>query len=156
MLGKPIGSSQQTQYKKVMTFARICVEIDLSKPLPDSVEVSVGSYTWVQQLDYETLPFWCRLCNEYGHLQCRYPRAKPVVPQPSQPSRNPPRTDNGKEPIPGDGNGDDGYVPVKARNRNRGQKRTLRERQDDETFNRFEVLDDLSQEEVNLGLLNLD
>lgn len=48
MLNKPVGSSQQMLYKKVMTFAHIYVEIDLSKPLPDSVEVSARSYTWVQ------------------------------------------------------------------------------------------------------------
>lgn len=59
MLCKLVASSQQTQFKKVMTFAHISIEIDLSMPLPDSVEVSAGSYTWVHQLDYETLPFRC-------------------------------------------------------------------------------------------------
>ena len=57
MLGKPVGSSTQTLGKKVMTFAQICVELDLSRPLPGAVEMCVGSHSWVQQLDYETLPF---------------------------------------------------------------------------------------------------
>ena len=57
MLGKPVGPSTQTLGKKVMTFARICVELDLSRPLPDAVEMCVGSHSWMQQLDYETLPF---------------------------------------------------------------------------------------------------
>ena len=68
VLGKPIGTSSQTLGKKVMTFALICVEIDLSQPLPDAIEMCAGSYSWVQQLDYETLPFHYRLCQEYGHL----------------------------------------------------------------------------------------
>ena len=55
VLGIPIGTSSQTLGKKVMTFARICVEIDLSRPLPDAIEMCVGSYSWVQQLDYATI-----------------------------------------------------------------------------------------------------
>ncbi|XP_059076672.1 uncharacterized protein LOC131875950 [Cryptomeria japonica] len=156
LLGKPVGSSQQTQFKKVMTFARVCVEIDLSMPLPDSVEVSAGSYTWVQQIDYETLPFRCRFCHEYGHLQRRCPKAKPVGTHSGQSHRNSPGVDKGKGSIPGDEMAEDGFIPVKARNRNRGQKRTLGERQDDVSFNRFEVLDDLNQQEVNPGLMDLD
>lgn len=29
-------------------YARICVEIDLSKPLPDAIDMCAGSYSWVQ------------------------------------------------------------------------------------------------------------
>ena len=32
VLGNPIGTSSKTLSKKVMTFACICVEIDLTKP----------------------------------------------------------------------------------------------------------------------------
>ncbi|WP_416229976.1 hypothetical protein, partial [Pseudomonas paraeruginosa] len=63
VLGIPVGTSMQTLGKKVMNFACICVEIDLSRPLPDAIEMCVGSYSWVQQLDYETLPFCCFLCR---------------------------------------------------------------------------------------------
>ena len=69
VLGKPVETSSQTLGKKVMTFSHICVEIDLSSPLPDAIEMCAGSYSWVQQLVYETLPFRCHLCREYGHLQ---------------------------------------------------------------------------------------
>jgi hypothetical protein len=68
LLGKPMGASQKMRERKVMTFAHICVELDLSNPLLDSLEIRAGSYSWVQQLDYETLPFYCHLCHEYGHL----------------------------------------------------------------------------------------
>lgn len=40
----------------------------------------------------------------------------------------------------------DGFVPVKPRNMNRGQK-TFKDQQEDETFNKFDALDDLVQEE---------
>lgn len=39
--------------------------------------------------------------------------------------------------------GTDGFVLVKTKNRNRGQKRPLQERQEEDTFNIFEALDDL-------------
>lgn len=69
LLGKVVGPSQQTLDRKVMTFAHICVEIHLSNQLPNSLEICVGVDSWVQQLDYETFPFHCHLCHEYGHLQ---------------------------------------------------------------------------------------
>ncbi|XP_057817558.2 uncharacterized protein LOC131030678 [Cryptomeria japonica] len=153
MLEKPVGPSSQTLGKKVMTFARICVELDLSRPLPDAVEMCAGSHSWVQQLDYETLPFRCRLCHEYGHLVRRCPKAKSVEQQFSPPSRDIPSADKGKKPVVGEGKDAEGFVQVKARNRNRGQKRTLRERQEEDTFNRFEILDELGQPEVNPGLI---
>ena len=96
MLGKPVGPSTQTLGKKVMTFACICVELDLSRPLPDVVEMCAGSHSWMQQLDYETLPFRCHLFHEYGHLLRTYPKAKSVEQQSSPPSRYIPGADKGR------------------------------------------------------------
>lgn len=156
LLGIPVGSSLQTLGKKVMTFAHICVEIDLSKPLPDAVDMCARSFSWVQQLDYETLPFRCRLCHEYGHLQRKCPIYKPMESQSAQPPHNPSTADKGKGLAFGEVVGAYGFVQVKARSRNRGQKRPLKESQEEDTFNRFEVLDDLSQQEVNPGLVSLE
>ncbi|XP_057828729.1 uncharacterized protein LOC131039916 [Cryptomeria japonica] len=128
LLGKPVGSSSQTLGRMLMTFACICVEIDLSKPLPDAVDMCVGSYSWVQQLDYETLPFHCHLCHEYGHLQCKFPRYKPVVHQPQHSAQGQDRADKGKSAMVIDVVGAEGFVPVKTRNKNQGQKRSLQER----------------------------
>lgn len=76
--------------------------------------------------------------------------------QPPPAPCNTPGIDKGKKPAAGEGKDAEGFVQVKARNRNRGQKRTLMERQDDDTFNRFEVLDELGQQEVNPGLINAE
>ena len=51
-----------------MSYARICVEIDLNNPLPDSLEICLGSYSWIQQLDYESFPLCCDIFHAYGHL----------------------------------------------------------------------------------------
>lgn len=96
VLGIPVGTSSQTLGKWVMTFSHICVEIDLSRPLPDAIEMCAGSYSWVQQLDYETLPFHCCVYREYGHLQRRFPRNDPRESHPSQLVRKPPKTNKGR------------------------------------------------------------
>ena len=70
MLGKIIAITNQSLDKKVISYARICVEIDLNNPLPDSLEICLGSSSWIQQLDYESIIFCCHICHAYGHLQC--------------------------------------------------------------------------------------
>ena len=60
--------------KKFISYARICIEINLNNPLPDSWEICLGASSLVQQLDYEYLPFRCRICHEYGHLLRQCPR----------------------------------------------------------------------------------
>ena len=65
--------------------------------------------------------------------------------QSSPPSHNIPGANKGKKPIASEGKDVDGFVQVKTWNWNRGQKRNLMERQEEDTFNRFEILDELGQ-----------
>jgi hypothetical protein len=48
--------------------ARICVEVELEVGLLEAIKIKVGSWTHVQVLDYEQLPFKCRKCHVYGHF----------------------------------------------------------------------------------------
>ncbi|XP_057871389.2 uncharacterized protein LOC131077832 [Cryptomeria japonica] len=143
LLGKPVGSASQTQDRKVISFARICVEVDLNNPLPDSMEICMGSSSWIQQLDYETLPFRCRICHEYGHLHRRCPRlnSSPL------PASEPPRLNKGKAPVSDEPVDKEGFTLVKSRNKGKGKKRPWMDRQNEDTFNRFEVLDSVVQED---------
>ncbi|GLJ28581.1 hypothetical protein SUGI_0563070 [Cryptomeria japonica] len=43
-------------------FARILVEIDISKALPTEISLTTSKGCWVQPLDYEGIPFKCRRC----------------------------------------------------------------------------------------------
>ncbi|XP_059077880.1 uncharacterized protein LOC131876481 [Cryptomeria japonica] len=143
LLGKPAVVAQQTLDHKVISYARICVEIDLNNPLPDSLEICLGSSSWVQSLDYESLPFRCRVYHEYGNLQRQCPKVnKNSHFDKSSPSSSPKEAeaDIGKAPISDTDLGKDkeGFFPVKSRARNRGQKRSFRDRQTDEGLNRFE------------------
>lgn len=56
------------------TFARILVEIDVSKGLPAEVLLKSSRGSWIQSLDYEGVPFRCRRCFKIGHAaaQCGF------------------------------------------------------------------------------------
>ena len=70
-LGKYIDrASNKDQYD----CARICVEVELEIGLPEAVKIRVGSWTHLQKLDYEQLPFKCRKCHVYGHFARSCPK----------------------------------------------------------------------------------
>ncbi|XP_059064720.1 uncharacterized protein LOC131044660 [Cryptomeria japonica] len=135
LLGKPVGSASQTQDRKIISFACICVEVDLNNPLPDSMEICMGSSSWIQQLDYETLPFRCRICHEYGHLHRKCPRFK------SSPraTPEPPRGDKGKAPMSNEPMDKEGFIPVKPLEISSGDK-GLHEVQDENEKKEDQIL----------------
>ena len=51
--------------------ARICVEVNLGKGLLEAVKIKVDKWMHRQQLDYEHIPFKCKVCHEYGHFANR-------------------------------------------------------------------------------------
>jgi hypothetical protein len=52
----------------MFTCARICVEVDLEKGLPEAIKLALDGWMHVQQLDYKQIPFKCRSCHEYNHF----------------------------------------------------------------------------------------
>jgi len=54
----------------------MCVEVDLSKALPDQIHLKYKQRCWTQILDYENTPFRCRIFRQTGHLQNTFPEAK--------------------------------------------------------------------------------
>ena len=91
-------------------------------------------------------PLDAGICREYGHLLRKCPRNK--FSHSSMSSMPTPMVDKGKAPIVEVPSRDkDGFIPVKPRNKGKGQKRTGMDRQRDETFNRFNVLESLVQDE---------
>ena len=55
---------------------QICVEVDLEVGLPEAIKINVESWSHIQKLDYEQLPFKCRGCHEYGHFVRNCPPKK--------------------------------------------------------------------------------
>lgn len=48
--------------------ARFCVEIDVSKTLPESICIVKGDQAYSQELVYENIPKFCKFCWKIGHL----------------------------------------------------------------------------------------
>ena len=67
-LGHFVKASEATRRGKYTSFARICVEIELSGALLEEIILEVFYEEWVQMVDYEHIPFRCHKFHEYGHI----------------------------------------------------------------------------------------
>jgi hypothetical protein len=91
------------------------VEVDLEKGLPEAIQLNLDNWSYIQQVDYEQIPFKCKACHEYGHFAKNFPQVKetqdqdPKQDQWQQPKRkkatgknpsNPPQGQREKSPGP--------------------------------------------------------
>jgi hypothetical protein len=85
------------------TCARICVEVNLEKGLPDAIKLSLGEWCHIQELDYEQIPFKCLRCHAYGHFARSCPKTSeepgPVKDDDFQPVTNRRRQPRRKDPV---------------------------------------------------------
>jgi hypothetical protein len=85
-----------------LTCARICVEVNLEKGLPEAIKLSLGDWCHIQELDYEQIPFKCLRCHDYGHFARSCPKApqepEPVKEDEFQPVSNRRRQPGRKDP----------------------------------------------------------
>jgi hypothetical protein len=73
-LGRFIKIDTDRIVKGFITFARICVEIDLSQGLSDRILIDWDEGDpFTQMVDYENTAFRCRSCQQTGHLQATCP-----------------------------------------------------------------------------------
>ena len=42
--------------------------MELEIGLPEAIKLTIAEWSHIQELDYEQLPFKCRLCHCYGHF----------------------------------------------------------------------------------------
>jgi len=75
-VGKFIDRSEPKE--NMHACARICVEVDLGKGLPEAIKLKVDQWAHIQQVDYEQLPFKCKVCHEYGHFANRCSKNKSI------------------------------------------------------------------------------
>ncbi|KAL0424142.1 UNVERIFIED_CONTAM: hypothetical protein Sradi_0949000 [Sesamum radiatum] len=61
-----IGTPLQIDSSK-LSKARVCVEIDLLKPMLQEVDLQICGETIVQKVEYEQVPLYCSLCQHVGH-----------------------------------------------------------------------------------------
>lgn len=67
-LGRMLKIDTERHIKGIFTFARICVEVDLSQGLPENIFLNFNDSQWKQPLDYENTAFRCRGCQQTRHL----------------------------------------------------------------------------------------
>lgn len=91
-LGKPIRVDLTTLRVERARFARVCIEVNLKKPLKGSVMVN-GEWYYVS---YEGLNVICPSCGVFGHLVNNCPRRSsgPIVPLTRTESGRSPSRDN--------------------------------------------------------------
>ena len=65
-LGKFVAVDGERLQKGMATYVHICVEVDLSKGLPENIILKWNSNSWVQHLDYENTAFGCRSYLQTG------------------------------------------------------------------------------------------
>ncbi|XP_074313942.1 uncharacterized protein LOC141649145 [Silene latifolia] len=104
-VGKPICADELTTSKSKIAFARILVEVDLSKELPKGMKLQTPYRgTILQKIDYEWLPYFCHTCKKIGHTKDRC--AKNKVKQAYKPKQQevapvapPPQSDKPTSPV---------------------------------------------------------
>lgn len=90
-LGSFVAGDYQRERQGLYTYARVCVELDLSKGLPEYINLKLKDLIWTQFLEYENTAFRCRHCHLTGHLHHSCPllsaRAKKGLFAHSKPKR---------------------------------------------------------------------
>ncbi|KAL0334478.1 UNVERIFIED_CONTAM: hypothetical protein Sradi_4659700 [Sesamum radiatum] len=66
-IGTPLQIADSTFYQYNLANARVCVEIDLLKPLLKEIDLKICGATIVQNIVYEQIPNYCSLCKHVGH-----------------------------------------------------------------------------------------
>lgn len=87
-IGNAVGNyiARSEPRDNMQACARICVEVDLGRGLPEAIKLKVDNWTHIQQLDYEQIPFKCKVRHKYGHFANRCTKNSNVenVPQEEQ------------------------------------------------------------------------
>ncbi|XP_074315627.1 uncharacterized protein LOC141651831 [Silene latifolia] len=95
---RPICADEPTTSKSKIAFARILVEVGLSKDLPKGMTLQTPYRgTVLQKIDYEWVPHFCHSCKRIGHTQDRCSRNKPK--QVYKPKQSAPQPDPVAKPV---------------------------------------------------------
>ncbi|VFQ90414.1 unnamed protein product [Cuscuta campestris] len=73
VIGKPIKMDERTAAGRQVERERVCIEVDVSNPLPPFVHVRLGDKDHLFPTSYEKLPSFCHSCLKLGHSMQNYP-----------------------------------------------------------------------------------
>jgi hypothetical protein len=129
-IGIYVKSSEATKQRRYTSYARICVYLNIAKPLPGSIVLEYHDEDWIQTIDYEHIPFRCRKCHEHGHLFRECPLNMIQKEGPSE---------NGKDK---EGKDKEGFVQQTGKRRTGGKRQPAQISKDPSTHNKYVVLQD--------------
>ena len=66
-LGAPMKLDATTLMLVRPNVARMCIEMDLRKKIPNRIWICCGSYGFWQKMNYEKVPKYCSKCLKQGH-----------------------------------------------------------------------------------------
>jgi hypothetical protein len=124
-IGIYVKSSEATKQRRYTSYARICVYLNIAKPLSGSIILEYHDEDWTQTIDYEHISFRCRKCHEHGHL-----------------FRECPLNAAHKEGNPEGGKDKDGFAQPAGKRRQGGRKKPAQVSKDPSTSNKYAILQD--------------
>ncbi|KAK1305694.1 hypothetical protein QJS10_CPA10g01456 [Acorus calamus] len=81
------------------TFARVCIEVEASKPLPDSISVEISpGFKERFRVEYDWKPHACQFCKTFGHDENRCCK-KPTLPSLMTPATQFPTVNDGQNTV---------------------------------------------------------
>ncbi|KAL0298136.1 UNVERIFIED_CONTAM: hypothetical protein Sangu_3159400 [Sesamum angustifolium] len=84
-IGTPLQIADSTFNQSNLANARVCVEIDLLKPLLKEIDIQICGTTIVQSIVYEHIPSYCSLCKHVGHCDADcYSKGNAPKPHPNR------------------------------------------------------------------------
>jgi hypothetical protein len=131
-IGVYVKSSEATKQRRYTSYARICVYLNIAKPLPGSITLEYHDEEWSQTIDYEHIPFRCRKCHEHGHL-----------------FRECPLNAVHREEAPDTGKDKDGFAQPAGRRRQGNRKQPAQVCKEPSTSNKYAILQDQPENPLN-------
>lgn len=92
-VGIPLAVDSLTASKARLTFARVCVQVNTSSPLPDTIPINLNGLEFDQEVLYDWKPSFCNSCSSFSHDDNSYPKNAGNVIKPPNP-RNRSRSRN--------------------------------------------------------------
>ncbi|KAF5182809.1 zinc ion binding / nucleic acid binding protein [Thalictrum thalictroides] len=67
LIGNPKCMDELTAKRKRLSFARVCVEVDVSRELPKTISLKIGQKFYICKVEYPWIPLSCSKCKRFGH-----------------------------------------------------------------------------------------
>ncbi|PIM98497.1 hypothetical protein CDL12_29024 [Handroanthus impetiginosus] len=67
LIGQPLKVDEATRLRSRTGYARVCIEVDLLKPTPESVKIQQDDELTTVPVVFEKMPKYCTYCKHVGH-----------------------------------------------------------------------------------------